>query len=81
MLTCLAAFLNSDILKAYLNANGYRSVEDFHIAFTNKDRISTILKREKLNRFPYGGGLQGVVYEKRMRHQSPETVRNHLKRN
>ena len=76
--TRLAQLLNSSALKAYLGQQGYRSVKDLHIAFANKDRVSSIIKREKLTRFPYGGGVQGVVYEWRTRHQSPETVRINL---
>lgn len=70
----IAQFLNSPALDAFLKNQGYRSVEDLHLAFANKDRISAIIKRERLIKFPYGGGLQGVVYEWRTAHQNPETV-------
>ncbi|KAF2466172.1 uncharacterized protein BDR25DRAFT_238033, partial [Lindgomyces ingoldianus] len=65
-------FLNSRALHVYLDQHGYRSIEDLHVAFANKDRVSSIIKSEKLSTFPYGGGLQSVVYEWRTRHQTPE---------
>jgi hypothetical protein len=51
-------------------------VEEFHAAFANKDRLITIIKREKLAQFPYAGGLEGVVFEWRTRHQIPKMVRS-----
>ncbi|KAF1936295.1 hypothetical protein EJ02DRAFT_96673 [Clathrospora elynae] len=67
-------FLNSPQLKAFLSQRGFVSVEQWHSAFANKSRISTIIKREKMGRFPFAGGVEGVVYEWRTRHQIPETA-------
>lgn len=73
-LTSSAQFLKSPQLAAFLQLKGFRSIEDFNLTFANKDRISRIIKQEKLTRFPYGGGIEGVIFEWRTRHQDEETV-------
>ena len=74
LLTCLAEFLNSPQLAAYLTSRGFRSIEDLSVAFVNKDRIMRLINKEKLIRFPYGGDIEGVLFEWRTKHQEPTTV-------
>lgn len=78
VLTWLANFLNSPQLKAFLGQRGYSSIEELHAVFANKDQISTVIKREKLLRFPYSDGLEGVIFEWRTKHQDPESVHHGL---
>jgi len=38
------------------------------------DRISRLIKQQRLLQFPEGKGLAGVMFEWRMRHQNPKTA-------
>lgn len=67
-------FLNSTQLQTYLQLKGFHSIEEMHIGFANKDKISRIMKREKLLQFPFESSLGGVHYEWRTKHQDPETA-------
>ncbi|KAF2785530.1 hypothetical protein K505DRAFT_382079, partial [Melanomma pulvis-pyrius CBS 109.77] len=73
-------FLNSPQLAAYLASKGFRSIEDLSITFANKDRITRVIKHETLTRFPYGSGLEGVLFEWKTRHQNPETMQAYIRR-
>ncbi|KAF1942295.1 hypothetical protein EJ02DRAFT_175475 [Clathrospora elynae] len=72
--TSRSDFLKSPQLNAYLQARGLRSIEDLDATLTNKDRIKRLIAKEKLTRFPFGGDIEGVMFEWRMRHQDPETA-------
>ncbi|KAF2690355.1 hypothetical protein K458DRAFT_289569, partial [Lentithecium fluviatile CBS 122367] len=67
-------FLNSPQLAAYLTSRGLSSIEDLSLAFANKDRISRIIKQEKLVRFPYGSGIEAVLFDWKTHDQNPETA-------
>lgn len=70
----LADFLSSAALQGYLKQRGYDSIEDVHLAFTDKDKVSRLILRERLLMFPYSGGLEGVIFEWKTYHTEPETV-------
>ena len=37
-------------------------------------RIALLIKKERLLMYPEGTHLQGVIFEKQMKHQNPEKV-------
>jgi len=72
----IAQFQRSNELREFCRRYNRKSPAEIHNSFATMDRISMFIKKQKLLRYPEGTQLQGVVFEKRVRHGNPETVSN-----
>ncbi|KAG2000771.1 hypothetical protein GB937_010853, partial [Aspergillus fischeri] len=58
----LAQFLRSPELEAFCQEYGVLTPAEVHSAFTNTDRISAIIQKQRLLSYPAGQNFNGVIY-------------------
>jgi hypothetical protein len=71
-----AKFLQSSELREFCRQYDKVSLAEVHNSFATMDRIAALIKKQTLLNYPEGVHFQGVLFEKQLHHQDPETVRN-----
>lgn len=58
----LAQFLRSPQLEAFCQQYGASTLAEIHSSFCNKDRIATIIQKQRLLSYPNGQDINGLLF-------------------